>query len=884
MIDAERYQRLSKLVDEALDLPEEMRESFLTDACAGDAELRRQIDRMLDQVTPAGGDPGSLDFSAEFGADRELESTEIRRIGGYDILGLLGEGGMGAVYLAEQTRPVARRVALKVIHTSLRTPKLLDRFHAERNALARLAHPNVAVLHEAGATEDGFPFFAMEHLPEALALTRHCDLHQLSIDARLRLFIQACAGVQHAHQKGVLHRDLKPSNVLVSRIDGEDRAKVIDFGLAKSLDEVPLSERTQLTAGRTLGTPAYMSPEARQGGGDLDTRTDVFSLGVVLYELLVGARPLLETSSEGSGKSRPLHEHEIVRPSAQIRKASPKVLDDRRATSGALHRRLAGDLDWIVLRALARQPEDRYPSVSELAADIERHLSLVPVFARPPSRAYQMRRFFQRHRAQVMVLLAVLGLIAGLTIAFTNRLIQERDQTRLQANRASAAQAEAEEMVSFLVGLFELSGPDATLGETISARELLDRGSERIEEQLADRPVAQARLMRTIGNIYLRLGLYDRSQELIEKALKIREDHPEQLDLDIAQSLIDLAQVLTEKGRYHQAQPLIERSLTLREKVLGAENPKLAVALDELGKVRLALGDAASAEDLHRRAIDLLEAQNAPVWEPDIALGTSHLATALLVLGKYRDAKLEYADAIAATEKLLGPRHPTLAPMLNNLANVHSELGEYTAARSIFGKALEIHREALGEESSRVGLVLLNLGMIDAKLGELDEAEQKLNRSLDIFRQTFSAEHPFVAATLGSLGEVEGRRGRLHQADELLREAVAMNERTLGADHPQGAFVLTALGNVLAAQGREEEAKETLEASLAVLEKAYGKEHLSLAEPLLDLADLLARRGELEAATIRCRRAVEIRRSNLDADSMLLRVAEKKLQNLVTNL
>ncbi len=447
MPDTDRHERISSLINEALDLPPHQRNAFLESACRGDSRLRREIESLLSQVTPPLASPNSVgppNFTDVFAqvanrlaAQEQTPRAHPERIGAYRILDLLGEGGMGAVYRAEQSEPVARQVALKVIHTSLRSPTMLERFHAERNALARLAHPNVAVLHEAGTTEDGFPFFAMEHVVGGEALDRYCDRLRLSVEDRLELFLQICRGVQHAHQKGILHRDLKPSNVLVAPDQGGGHVKIIDFGLAKSFSEIPLSDLTQLTAGRPIGTPAYMSPEARRGSQDLDTRTDVFSLGVLLYELLTGSRPLTGSSRSLSATTRPLRDEEMRLPSAQILEADDEILACRRTTRSELRRALLGELDWILLRALAGDRDERYGSASELAADIERRLRHEPVSVGPPALMYRLRKFARRHRVGVSMAagaLALAAIVAGV-LGHTRRQADRRTRLNSELNR-----------------------------------------------------------------------------------------------------------------------------------------------------------------------------------------------------------------------------------------------------------------------------------------------------------------------------------------------------------------------------------------------------------------------------------------------------------------
>ena len=612
MMDSERHKRVSGLVNDALDLPPEEREAFLVRECDGDPGLRREVDRLLAQVTPPGGVSPAvshLDISAAF--DNILGSgppgptprrAAPEQIAGYRILHLLGEGGMGAVYLAEQEEPVARRVALKLIHTSLHTPEILDQFHAERNALARLAHPNVATLHEAGATEDGFPYFVMEHVPDGESLTQYCDRHQLGLEERLELFVQVCRGVQHAHQKGVLHRDLKPSNVLVTETEGVATVKVIDFGLAKSLDEIPLGERSQLTAGHAMGTPAYMSPEAIKADPDLDTRTDVYSLGVMLFELLVGERPaepegldLLRVAT-GNGTTLP-------RPSKRVREATREAVNARRSSPEALERHLAGDLDWITLRAMAWDREERYTTASELADDVERFLRFQPVSVGPPTLTYQLRKFARRHRAGVAMTFVTLGLVLlGLAGVW---------QTRRSADRRTQLAAELNREVERIEWLKRVANqlPAETKGD--HDREIV-AAMARIEERLDTKTAGLASY--ALGRGELALGNPRNARRRLEAALEAGYRSPEAaLALgwalsDLYDRRVDALRRVTDLDLREAALDQADRDLRQPALDLLRESDGAGWIAPELLEARVALqsGDYDRAVALGRQAVERL--------------------------------------------------------------------------------------------------------------------------------------------------------------------------------------------------------------------------------------------------------------------------------------
>ena len=442
-------------------------------------------------------------------------------IGRYQLLRQIGRGGMGEVFEAEQTEPVHRKVALKLIKGGLDTQDVLARFDSERQALALMNHLNIARMLDGGATPQGRPFFVMEFIP-GIPITEYCDSEQLNTAERLELFVQVCAGMQHAHQKGIIHRDIKPSNVLVTVEDQQVIPKIIDFGLAKALGPGD-ADMTQYThIGQVIGTPAYMSPE-QVSGTDIDTRTDVYSLGVLLYQLLVGRVPfdLKETPAGGwEGFRKRICEQEPPRPSVQISswgKDSEQTAKKRRMDPPSWARELHGDLDWITLKALEKDRARRYQSPSDLAADISRHLKNEPVVASPPGRAYRIGKFVRRHRfgvaAAAVVVVALLAGITGTTIGLIRAT---------RAERKAVEEAENTRQLSdFLLGLFRVSDPSEARGNTITAREILDKGAQKIQGELGDRPVIKAEMMRTIGGVYSSLGLYKQAQPLLEKSLAV---------------------------------------------------------------------------------------------------------------------------------------------------------------------------------------------------------------------------------------------------------------------------------------------------------------------------------------------------------------------------
>ncbi|MCH8212911.1 MAG: tetratricopeptide repeat protein, partial [Proteobacteria bacterium] len=650
------------------------------------------------------------------------------RIGSYRILQVLGEGGMGIVYEAEQVEPVRRRVALKILKPGMDTKQILARFEAERQALAVMEHPNIAKVLDAGTTENGRPYFAME-LVRGVKLTNYCDQHRLPIRHRLELFIDVCHAIQHAHQKGVIHRDLKPSNVLVTERDNTPIPMVIDFGIAKAISQ-RLTERTLVTQqGQAMGTPAYMSPEqAEMSGLDVDTRTDIYSLGVVLYELLVGRLPLDpdEVGINAFFARLVMREMDHKTPSAEFSmpgENAQAIARQRRGDPATLRRELQGDLDWIVLKAMETDRNRRYETVNGLAMDIQRHLNDEAVLARPPSTRYRLAKFVRRNRTVVGAgALIAASLVVGAAAATVGMV----RAIRAEASAASEAAA-AQQVADFLVGLFEVSDPSEALGNAVTAREILDEGAERITTELADQPVVQARLLTTIGTVYRQLGLLARAQPLLEQALKLREDELGPTHADVASSLNELAQLYLIQGKIADAEPLARQALFINERALGQEHATVALNIGVLAAIYMSQGKFADAEPLFQRAVAIHERSVDPD-QVELAKVVSNLGVLYFNQQRYDEAEPLWLRAREIRERVLEPDHPDLAASLSNLGALYWTKGRYGDAESVYGRALEIFEKTLDPEHPRMASILNNLGETYLAQERYDEAEPLLTR------------------------------------------------------------------------------------------------------------------------------------------------------------
>jgi len=672
-----------------------------------------------------------------------------KRIGRYLLQRQLGEGGMGEVWLAEQTEPIKRRVAVKIIKTGMDTEAVVSRFESERQVLALLDHPNIARVFDAGAAEGGRPYFVMEYI-EGEPITVYCDRMKLPIRDRLELFFRVCEGVQHAHRNAVIHRDIKPHNVLVT-VQGERAVpKIIDFGVAKATDGSSAAGAAFTEVGQMIGTPEYMSPEqAEMSNLGIDTRTDVYALGVLLYELMVGELPFASAELRRSSHDeirRRIREDEPPRPSRRFGDLgdAAMVVAGRRGTDpDRLAARLRGDIDWIILKALEKDRTRRYGTPDELADDLRRHLDDEPVVASPPSTVYRLRKFTRRHKVGVSFAAVVLTMLVALAATMSvqaGRIARERDRANREAELAAQEAETARQVSGFLVDLFEVSDPDRTRGATITAREILDEGARRIPHELEDRPGIQATMMRTIGQVYTELGLYEEALQLLRRAVELNESLPDGDGRELATSRYRLAKLLTWLGEDAEAEGLARTALAQREALLGSDHPDVAECLNALG------------------------------------ISLQHL-------DRYEESKAAHRRAIAIREAAYGPDAEAVAPSLHNLAIVHFFLGEYAEAEVLYRRSAEIERNVLGRDNHGYATSLHTLAILCQYQDRLDEALELELESLDIRERVLGPDHYHVGLSLATLGEIYRLMGRTAEAVAHNRRALEITEPALGPDH-----------------------------------------------------------------------------------------------------
>ena len=763
--------RIDALFDRALDVPPDERAAFIARETTGEPALAREVEALVRFATES--DLAVDDWtnaSAALWADlaNELKNDITpaatataagSRVGAWRLLDEIGHGGMGTVYLAERADGAfEQRAALKLLR-----PWIADdahwRFEQERQILADLTHPGIARLLDGGRTADGHPYLVME-LIDGVPIDRYCRDRALPIADRLALFVQVCRAVDHAHRHMVVHRDVKPSNILVSAT-GE--VKLLDFGIAKLLpaddgQDAPVMTRTVSRA----FTPEYASPE-QLTGRPITVASDVFQLGLLLYELLTDQRPHdLRDASPMAIERAICHE--------PTRRPSTVVGPERRA----LARQLRGDLDCIVEEALRKEPERRYPSVERLLDDVERHLAGRPVIARGDTAAYRAGRFIRRHPLGVGA--AALGAVLLVTWAITATL-QARTIAR-ERDRARAEAAKAEQVKEFVLRLFEQADPSEARGETLTARELLDRGWSSIQAELAAQPQVQTELLDTVGQIYRELGAYDRAEPLLTRALEVaRRLESAQLEAGahplVATTLRSNGRLRRERGHYDAAETLLTDALARQRRQLGPDHREIAATLADLGLTLYSRGDYARATPLFREALDMRRRLFGEE-HADVADSLDKLGMALGNLGDYKSAEPLLRQGLELRRRLLPDNHPRLATSLSDLAWVVQSLGKLPEAEALYREGLQVMIQVRGEQHPYVAVTMNNLARLLRTKGDLAGAEDLLRKALAIRRQRLGDRHPQVAMNLSDLGRLVYDKGEKRQAEQLYREALTV--------------------------------------------------------------------------------------------------------------
>jgi len=803
----ERWQQIADVVDHALELEASQRAAFVDQACLTDPSLRREVDSLLgadsqlltsflqsppmsegimaglcETASGAALGPGQV-FAERFRLDRKV-----------------GQGGMGQVWLAEQTSPVRRQVALKLIKAGMYDEAVAQRFQSEQQTLAIMDHPAIAKVFDAGTSAQGRPYLVMEYVPGS-PITEYCDHKKLGITERLELFIQVCEGVQHAHQKAIIHRDLKPANILVVEVDGQPVPRIIDFGLAKATSP-QANEQTLFTrAGHFVGTPGYMSPEqADPNVKDIDTRTDVYSLGVILYVLLAGSLPLDE---ENGGKLsldeflRRLREEEPVRPSARVkreRETSSVTAEARGIEPKQLASQLRGDLDWITMKALEKDRARRYGTPSELASDVRHYLNHEPVAARPASAGYRLRKYVRRHRIAVT---ALAGLVMVLTAFAVVQGIQLRRITR-ERDRANR-------VTDFMTNMFKMSDPNEARGNQVTVREILDKASNDIQQGLAKDPELQVHMMGLMGSVYSELGLDRRAQSLLEQAREIGRRSLGRNNPETIRAENDLAWTLTNLGHYTEAEKVLRETSDVSRRAFGTENRDSLISMDILGWTLDLEGNYAEAEKIDRETLNS-RVRLLGTDHPDTLTSMGRLVSVLYHQGRYGESEKIDRQILDARRRTLGPEHPLTLIAANNLAsNLHLE-GQYADAEKIDRDTFDVRRRVLGAEHPLTLSSMSNLADVLGDDGQYAEAEKIDRECLQIRLRVLGPENPDTLTSMDNLAYVLFHEDRYDEAEDLARRAGNVRRRVLGPEHPETALSTYTLACIALRRGQRNRA------------------------------------------------------------------------------
>lgn len=828
----ERWDRLQELFHAASGLPESEQEMFLRRECGDDLEMLEQLRGLLSEQTDPAEKIGAelADYNNE--SDLSLEGSEV---GAYRLIRRVGSGGMGSVFLAERADgSFERQVALKVVKKGMDTERVVQRFRVERQILARLDHPNIARLIDGGVTDDGRPYFVMEFV-DGQPITNYCDDKRLGVPGRLKLFQKVCSAVQYAHQSLVVHRDLKPSNILVT---DEGDVRLLDFGIAKLLDE---SESEGLTGtGAQLLTPAYAAPEQLLAR-DVTTVTDVYALGVILYELLAGRRPFEPKKTPVEYQAEVLS-GDPIRPSTALTQlpATANGADDQSAARNVAVARgsqidrlraiLRGDLDTICLMALRLEPESRYSSAEQFAADVQRYLDGQPVVARNHTLGYRLNKYLQRHRLGVISTAAAIAVFLVTIGFYTSELAAERDNALDQRRKA-------DEVVGFVLGLFEVADPALSRGSDVTARELVDAGAQRVRQELQSQPLVQAEMMRVMGNVYHELGLTDEGRELLEAALERHTDLYGELHRETASTQLSLGILHQTSGDFEQASAMINQALDTQRQLATQDDFELLEAIGAGAFLQETIGDYVSAEALHREALALAEQLSAGEDNAYFGQALARLAGLYRLQDRPDEAEPLLRRALAMQGRVYQGAHPESDETKRQLAELLADLGQEAEAEQLFLELIESRTRMMGPDHYELGSVWNSYGHLLAQRGDIDRAIEAYETMLNITRGAYGDVHPALAAGYNNIAILYRNRMDLPEALENYQQSLEMQDAAgLAPRHPNRSFPIAGKGSTYLLMGRYDEAISSFDEALALRREHFEEDHVLITEIKSDLA------------------------------------------------
>ena len=824
-MDSERWQTLKHLFTAVLELPPEERSRFLDQKCADDPDLRHEIEQLLEAHANAGEflEHSTVSMRGLIEQILETESYVGRHIGSYRIERVIGRGGMGVVYAATRDdQEFKKRVALKIVKRGMDTDEILRRFRHERQTLAGLNHPYIARLYDGGTTESGLPYFVMEFV-EGIPIDQYCDVHRMTIEERLHLFCKVCEAVHYAHQNLIIHRDIKPANILVT---ASGDPKLVDFGIAKLINPELSNSSVYLTREFIhLMTPEYASPEQIRGL-PIATSSDVYSLGVLLYELLTGVQPYRFETRTPHEIERVICDEEPVRPSQAFGHLSasangeemPESADireiayRRKETPHRLRKRLRGDLDTITMMALRKEPHRRYASAEQLAADIRRHLNGLPVIAQKDTFWYRAQKFTQRHKKGVVAGVAMVLLLLASTIAVlwqARIAAQQHERARVQARKA-------EKINEFLQEMLTAANPLES-GKDISVRALLDRAAEKARRQLAYEPEILAAVYSTIGSAYTNLGQYDKADWVLRESIHLAEQSVG-AGQELANALSKLATLRLRQGRYADAKELFEKSLNMLQESRNAHTLTYARVLNDFAVLLNEIEQYQKAEAALLEVLSMKKTLLGPT-HPGLIEPYSTLGSALMNMGRIEEAGSRYRQALQLARAHDDPKQGVL---LNNLGTLRLNQGRYEAADSLLKQSLEQLKSLLGQQHPYVAIVLMNLVATDYHLGRYEMAQTYISQARRIYRSRYSGDHPDLIHLAMWEGRILNQIHRPREAEQVLRQGIRMGQRLLAPESWLITYCQVDLGHSLLLQGRHAEAGRILQTSYQRLLKTPG--------------------------------------------------------------
>jgi eukaryotic-like serine/threonine-protein kinase len=829
--DGERFRTLSRLFDELVDLEPGARDPVIRERCAGDPELEREIRALLEADET--GDPDAFVagiVGAEAAAITSGPNVQGARLGSWRLERPLGVGGMGTVYLATRADgEYEASAAIKLVRGGALSPGLAERFRAERQILAGLSHPGVAQLLDGGSTEDGTPYLVME-LVDGRPVTDWCEEHGLDVEARLALFLKVCEAVAYAHGALVAHRDLKPSNILVT---AEGEPKLLDFGIAKLVDAVAEGADGH-TRSHGAMTPSYASPE-QVAGERAGVAADIYALGVLLFELLAGRLPI---------DTRGLTPAQII---TKVGREIPPVVSAA-TEDPARRRRLSGDLDAIVSRSLRKEPEQRYPSVEALADDVRLHLSGMPIKARRDDWAYRTGKAVRRNLGAV----SAGALMLVLMVSFTINAVMQARAVAQERDRAESERETAERVIAFLEELLTEADPNVAAGEEITARQVLDRGAERVLEGLDADPEVQSALAVVMGRVYRRLGEYHAAGPLLDSALAVRSRLETSGSSALGQSLIERAALAYDEGAYERALELARDGLEVYRAAAEGDDARVASAMDWMSASLMELGRMEEAQELSEGVVEIYRRLD-PEPHPDLATSLTALSDVYRGRGSFDDALRVGREALAMSRALYGDRHLEVAFALNQLASTLNRAGRPEEAVRYVEEGLAIRQAIFPDGHVETAASLGNLANIYAGLGRMDEALAARRESVEVMRSIFPGAHPYVAASVNSLGGLLAQMGRYDEAEPLLVESVDLHRLAFPPALPNLGHPLTSLGRIYLDQERFTEAERVLREAYHARSGGLPQGHWHIAASGLELGralDALGREVEAEAKLV----------------------------------